>query len=166
MHMAEIVQATDEHFQDIVAIYNCAVKAGGQTGDLEPVDLQGRKSWFSWHDGSRYIIFVAIVKNRVAGYVALSPYRNGRKAFSTTAEISYYLHPDYQGAGIGSRLIDHAISKCHGLGIECLVAILLSCNEASIKILKKYGFSRWGRLPGVGIINATPVDHLYYGRHL
>ena len=46
------------------------------------------------------------------------------------------------------------------------MAILLDCNSASIALLKKYGFSEWGRLPEIACLSGCYFDHLYYGKAL
>lgn len=148
----------------MVAIYNHAILAGGQTGDLKPLSVADRQAWFGSHDGINHRIYVQLVESEVAGYAALSPYRQGRSLFLQTSELSYYVHPNYQGKGHGKALISHALDACHEMNTQCAVAILLSCNVRSIHILKKFDFSLWGTLPGVGKVNGQLVDHLYYGR--
>ena len=161
-----ICVATDEHLPEMVGIYNHAIVAGGQTGDLNPLAVEDRQQWFASHDGLHHRIYVKLAGKRVAGYVALSPYRVGRALFLQTAEISYYVHPDHQGKGYGTALISHALDACAEMRTQCVVAILLSCNSRSVNILKKFDFSLWGTLPGVGRLDGQMVDHLYYGLQL
>ena len=161
-----ITQATSAHYSDIVHIYNQAVIAGSQTADENPASLKEKLSWLKQHTGEHYIIYVASIDTQIIAYLALSPYRYGRSAFAKTAEISYYIDTNHQRKGIGRQLIQHAIKQCPKLKIESLIAVLLSCNSASISILKKFNFKKWGTMPNIAKIKTGRVDHLYYGKHL
>lgn len=161
-----ICRATLQHLPWMVEIYNCAIETGGQTGDTTPFDVTERLPWFHSHDASGYGIFVKCIADDVVGYVALSPYRGGRAVFKHTAEISYYLHPRFQNQGFGPLLLSHALTQCPGMKISCLLAILLSCNDRSIRLLNKFQFALWGILPKVGNIQGQWVDHLYYGKRI
>lgn len=164
--MKMITKASSTHYGDIVRIYNQAVIAGSQTADENTVSLKDKLPWLKQHTGDHYIIYVANIDAEIVGYLALSPYRHGRSAFSKTAEISYYIDNNHQGKGIGKQLIEHAINQCKELKIESLIAILLSCNSTSIAILEKYNFEKWGAMPNIAKLKNGSADHLYYGKHL
>jgi phosphinothricin acetyltransferase len=68
--------------------------------------------------------------------------------------------------GIGSRLMEHAISLAPQFNIKTLIAILLDPNTASIALLEKYGFELWGDMPGIAEINGGKYNHQYYGLHI
>jgi phosphinothricin acetyltransferase len=156
-------EAVFDDLQAIVEIYNQAVSEGGRTGDLFPLSISDREDWFMIHTPDHFPIFVAEVEKKVMGWVSLSPYRNGRQAFTHSAEISYYIDYNHHKMGIASKLIQHAVASCPKIGIEILFAILLECNSASKKLLQKHGFEQWGCLPNVAKINNQKVSHLYYG---
>ena len=150
----------------IVEIYNQAIQTKHSTGDLEPLQVEDRLTWFREHLPDQYPIFVAEVQGQVAGWCSLSAYRPGRAAFRFTAEISYYIAFANQRQGIGTALMEHALTACPALQIRHLFAIVLEGNEGSIRLLKKMGFEKWGTLPRVADFDGKEVDHLYYGRHL
>jgi len=85
----------------------------------------------------------------IIGYGSLSPYREGRKAMSKIAEVSFFLDERFQGKGYGSLLLAKIISDCDRVGINTLLAILLDVNKKSIGLLKKFGFKEWGHFPNV-----------------
>ena len=161
-----IKQATAENYNDIVRIYNQAVVTGVQTADEKIVSVKEKLSWLELHTGEHYIIYVESINSNIVGYLALSPYRHGRSAFLKTAEISFYVDSQYQRKGIGKKLIEHAISQCSDLNIDALIAILLSCNIASIAILKTFNFEKWGTMPKIAKLKSGDIDHLYYGINL
>jgi L-amino acid N-acyltransferase YncA len=150
----------------IVDIYNQAILTKQSTGDLQPVTVEDRLTWFHVHPPEKYPIFAAEIEGQVAGWCSLSAYRQGRGAFRHTAEISYYISFVYHRRGIGTALVEHALSACPGLQIRHVFAIVLENNQASLRLLEKMGFERWGYLPQVADFDGKEVGHLYYGRHV
>ncbi len=153
-----------EDHERILEIYNQAVVEGFRTADTEPVSLTKRKNWFSLHNNDHYPIFVAQEGEKIIGWCSLSPYRTGRKALSSLAEISYYIDLDHRGQKVASRLIEHALDKAKTLGLKNFIAILLDINRESIKILEKYHFKKWGHLPEIADCNDTICGQYIYGR--
>jgi L-amino acid N-acyltransferase YncA len=147
----------------IVDIYNQSIPSKRSTGDMKPVQVEDRKTWFLEHDPEHFPIFVAEVEGKAAGWCSLSPYRPGRSAFRFTAEISYYIDGTFQRQGMGTMLVTHALAECPRLGIKNVFAIVLERNEASVKLLEKMGFQKWGYLPRVADFDGEECGHLYYG---
>ncbi len=162
----DIRLAVEDDVQTITQIYNQAIALRSATADIEPVSPDSRRIWLAAHCAAKYPVFVADNHGVVLGYTSLSPYRPGRTALRHTAEISYYIHEDYRGLGIGSRLIAHAIEQCPRLGLKTLFAILLDINSESIRILEKFGFHQWGHMPNVADFDGSECGHLYYGRRV
>ena len=150
----------------IVDIYNQSIPSKQSTGDIQPLRVEDRITWFEEHRPDSHPIFVADVEGRVAGWCSLSAYRPGRAALRFTAEISYYIAPSYHRQGIGTALIEHTLKACPMLQIRHLFAIVLETNLASLKLLEKMGFERWGYLPRVADFDGKEVGHLYFGRHV
>ena len=151
---------------EIVGIYNEAVEQRFATADLRPVTVDQRLHWFRDHDPSAFPIYVFEADHSVRGWCALSSYRPGREALLGTAEISYYVRRDSRRQGIGSALVQHAVSEARHLGKRVLFGILLERNQASIRLMGHCGFELWGRLPDVAAFDGELVSHLYYGRTL
>ncbi len=147
----------------MVEIYNQAIAVGQKTADLTPVSVEERKTWFEAHPADKYPILVAEEDDTILGYLTLSAYRPGRMALRHTAEVSYYVHFDHHRKGVASKLLRHAIEICPTLHIKTLFAILIDSNEASIRLLEKFGFERWGHLPGVAEFDGVEFGHYYYG---
>ena len=158
--------AQTDDLPTIVDIYNQAIPSKKSTGDTQPVQVEDRVIWFQGHRPETHPIFVAEVEGQVAGWCSLSAYRPGRAALRFTAEISYYIAPAYHRQGVATALIEQALAACPALQIRHLFAIVLEGNEASLRLLEKMGFEKWGYLPRVADFDGREVGHLYYGRHI
>jgi L-amino acid N-acyltransferase YncA len=158
--------AIDPDLPAITEIYNQAIALQSATAHTSPVTIDSRRSWLAEHSADKYPVFVAANQDNLAGYCSISPYRPGRMALRHTAEISYYVHENVQGKGVGTRLIEYAIEQCPRLEVRTLFAILLEVNSDSAAILEKFGFEKWGHLPRVADFDGTEYGHLYYGRRI
>ena len=147
----------------IVSIYNQAIISKRATGDLKEFSINDRIDWFQKSSSDEYPIYVAELKNTIVGYATLSPYRPGRKAMESIAEISFYIDYDHHNLGIGSALIQHGIDDCPRIGKKSLLAILLDINISSIQLLKKFGFREWGYFPNIIHIENLTCGQLVYG---
>jgi L-amino acid N-acyltransferase len=150
----------------VADIYNQSIEAGRITADMTPVDVPNRLAWLKKHPRSKYPVFVAEIDGRIVGWLSLSAYRPGREALSQTAEISYYIDFSHHKCGVATALMEHALSLCPQLDIDHLLAIIIEGNNASIYLMKKYGFKEWGWLPGVNCFGNQRLAHLYYGKSL
>ncbi len=155
--------ATFEDLDAMVTIYNQAIAAGQKTADISSVTVEDRKKWFDEHTPDHYPIWIAEIDESIVGYLTISAYRPGRQALRHTAEVSYYIHSAFQRQGIASTLLQHAIEKCPSLEIKTLFAILIDTNTASIRLMEKFGFEKWGHMPRIAEFDEIEVGHLYYG---
>lgn len=147
----------------LVEIYNQAINSHRCTADMDTFSLEERASWFKEHQSLAYPLYVYELDEKIIGYFYFSAYRPGRRAMKSTAEISYYIHNAYKRQGIGTKMMDFAIEKSKELNFKSLIAILLEGNNASVKLLEKFGFQRWGYLPDIADFNGEVCSHLYYG---
>jgi L-amino acid N-acyltransferase YncA len=159
-------KACKEDLPALTEIYNQSVLQRFQTADMTPKTVEDRKEWFEIHQDESYPLWVVEEESRVVGYLTLSPYRPGREALRFTAEISYYIHSDYQGRGIGSRLMTHGLDSAVSLGHKSLFAIIIDNNEGSSALLEKFGFEQWGHLPKIADYDGVEVGQIYYGRRI
>lgn len=147
----------------INSIYNQAVHQGFCTAHLSPVSFEYSEAWFSVHEPDRFPVFVSVADEKVTGWISLGAYRRDRQALLHVAEVSYYVDLNQIGKGIGTALMKHALLVSRTYNFTVLIAILLSRNPASIALLEKFGFARWGAMPGIAKIDDQWADHLYYG---
>ena len=160
-----IRKAIQNDIAAINEIYNHAVAAKFQTASMVEQSLAETKKWFQEHQRERYNIYVYVIDNKVVGWCSFSPYYD-REATSHTAEISYYLHKNFQNMGIGTKLMEFIFEKAHEFNFTALFATLISANNASIALLEKFNFKRWGALKNTAKIDNNFYDILYYGINL
>ncbi|MCJ7688249.1 MAG: N-acetyltransferase family protein [Clostridiaceae bacterium] len=150
-------------FEALVEIYNQAIVTHSCTADMDIFSVEERICWFVEHESLEYPIYIYEVDNKPVGYLYFSGYRPGRRAMKYTAEISYYIHNDYQRQGIGTKFMEFAIEESKELNFRNLIAILLEWNIPSIRLLEKFEFKEWGCLPGIADFDGEICSHLYYG---
>lgn len=155
--------ARNNDLQYIVAIYNQSVAGDFMTADTRPWQVADRQEWLDKHTPHEHPIYVAEIDNKVVGWLSISAYRPGRYALRYVKEVSYYMDHNYTGRGIGSALLAHAIHEAPRLNIKHCLAIVLDKNMASIALLKKFGFTLWGHLPGIADFDGSVCGHVYYG---
>jgi L-amino acid N-acyltransferase YncA len=160
-----IREAKESDLSSIVEIYNAAVPTRRATADLDPISVESRREWFRKHDPEQYPIWVVTVEGRVVGWLALQMFY-GRVAYRKTAEVSLYIAPDYQGCGLGKLLVEYALDRCGKLDISTLICIIFAHNEPSIRLFEKFGFQRWGYLPGIAELEDFQADVTILGKKL
>ncbi|PLY11711.1 MAG: N-acetyltransferase [Desulfuromonas sp.] len=150
----------------LLEIYNRVIEEGGFTADLEPYTLAQRQVWFDEHRHAPFQIYVVEVDTEVLGYFYLSPWRGGRKALRSVAEVSYYLAAEARGKGLGRYMLQQAEVIALASGIRSLLAILLECNLASRTLLEKGDFTLAGILPDVADLGERNCGQLIMFKQL
>jgi phosphinothricin acetyltransferase len=162
----EIRFAERSDLDSIDIIYNQAIALKMATADRVPYSKEERLNWFEAHIPDRFPAYVAVEGDEVIGYMTLTSYRPRREALRYAVEISYFVEENSRGRGIGSSLLEYGLSVALELKYKFVVAILMGNNTVSINLLKKFGFSEWGRLPSIAEYDGSWYDHLIYGRKL
>ncbi|AJY75221.1 GNAT family N-acetyltransferase [Paenibacillus beijingensis] len=158
-----IVDASLEDLDAIVAIYNETVPGRMVTADLEPVTVADRLPWFHEHSPDFRPLWVMKEDYRVIAWLSFQSFY-GRPAYNGTAELSIYIAEEYRSQGIGRTLLEQALAESPRLGLHSLVGFVFGHNEPSLRLFDKYGFERWGRLPGVAILDGVHRDLVILGR--
>lgn len=148
--------ATEEDLPAIVAIYNAAVPSRRATADLEPVEVESKRTWFNSHSPERYPLLVHEIDGKVVAWISLQSF-HGRPVYRYTAEISLYIAPEHQGKGLGRLLMEAILKEAERTGLKNLTAYIFSHNERSLNLFRSVGFEEWGFLP-----NVTEMDGKEY----
>jgi L-amino acid N-acyltransferase YncA len=150
----------------IVAIYNASIPGRLATADTEPISLESRRSWLLERDFGRLPVWVLEDGGgRVVGWLSFGKFY-GRPAYAATAEVSIYVDPSAQRAGVATLLMEHALVRAEALGLRTFLAFVFAHNQPSVALCKKFGFDTWGHLPRVAVLDGIERDVLILGRHL
>jgi phosphinothricin acetyltransferase len=146
----QIRASKDSDIAAITEIYSHHVRHGTGSFEIDPpaADEMARRRLDVVSRGLPYL--VAEKDNAVVGYAYVTLYRP-RLAYRFTLEDSVYVHPGYQGQGIGGALLAPLIGACREWGCRQLIAIIGdSENTGSVRLHEKFGFQHAGVLRGVG----------------
>src|SRR5581483_6795736 len=126
----------------ILEIYNDAVLHTTASADYAPRSLESRYEWFDEHEREGYPIFVAVnAAGEVVGWSSLSRYKE-RFGYRFSTENSIYIHPDWQGRGVGKLLMPPLIDAARDMGMHAILAGISGDNEASLKLHAAFGFEK------------------------
>lgn len=148
----------------ITQIYNEYILEKTATADMQPVSTKERESWFNAHGGSRPI-FVYKENGEILGWCSLSDF-NPKIAYDISVEISIYVAKKALGMGVGKQLLSHAIDESRRLNLKNIIALIFSKNKASLGLFLKFGFEKWGELPGVCLMDNEYKDVIILGLKL
>jgi ribosomal protein S18 acetylase RimI-like enzyme len=81
-------------------------------------------------------VHVAILDDEIVGTVGVNP---------TGVIWMLYVHPSYQGCGIGSALYDHAIGALRQAGSRKAVLEVIASNENAVAFYRSRGWVAEGR---------------------
>jgi phosphinothricin acetyltransferase len=115
-------------------------------------------TWEQWDAAHRADCrIVAVAKNRVVGWAALSPVSD-RCAYTGVAEVSVYVAAAARGRGWGKALLDRIIEESERAGIWTLQSGTFPENLASLALQESCGFRRVGVRHRLGRLNGVWRD--------
>ncbi|MGD9808464.1 MAG: N-acetyltransferase family protein [Deferribacterales bacterium] len=155
--MREIRQGDAEEFMEIVNYY---IRNTFNAYPEHEMELK----WFDvlYDDFKDYpnICVYDEDKGRLAGYMYMRAYRKF-SCFDRTAEITYFISPEYTGQGYGSKMLTHAIAEAKKKGIKVILAHISSLNEGSLRFHEKHGFEKCGHFKNAVEKNGTVFDTVW-----
>jgi phosphinothricin acetyltransferase len=141
-------------------IYNYYVENSTCTFDLEPELLGDRIAWLDAHR-EKHPAIVCCSEDRVVGWGALSPWHS-RPAYQDTAEVSFYVHHEFQGQGIGRLLLAELVQRARLIGHHVLIGCVCTEQAASIKLQESFGLKKVAHFNEVGSKFSRRLDVSYY----
>lgn len=134
-----IKEMQPHHWSAVRQIYEEGIAGGHATFETKAPDYE---QWDAAHLPDCRLI--AVSGGQVVGWAALSPVSR-RAVYRGVAEVSVYVAGDWQGRGIGKRLLQSLIQASEDAGIWTLQAGLFPENEASLGLHLACGFRLIGR---------------------
>lgn len=96
-------------------------------------------------------VLVAEAEGVTIGYAYLHRWK-AFAAYSSTAEVTVYLHPGFTGQGIGRRLLMKLLDMERKAGrYHSVIACITAENERSVELFAQLGFRQVSRFESVGL---------------
>ncbi|MGN0909234.1 MAG: GNAT family N-acetyltransferase [Succinivibrio sp.] len=141
--------AREEDAPDLAAIYNSEILHGTATFDCEEKSLGDRLEWLRSHNVGNHPLVVCEEGGRAMGYASLSPYGT-KDAFTTTVELSVYVHPSFRRRGAAAAMVNELLSRVRGDGrTHLVISVITTGNEASVSLHARLGFTYRGTIPEI-----------------
>ncbi len=102
---------------------------------------------------------------KVVGFGMLRAH-NPMPAFARTAEVTYFIHPDYTGKGFGKMLLDFLERGASEKNITNILANISSLNPGSVRFHQMNGFVECGRFKNIGMKNGQEFDTVWMQKKL
>lgn len=141
--------ATADDAAAIMEIYNHEVLTSTATFDLVPRTLEEQRHWITDRSGAHAVVVAVDDDGTVAGFGALSAYRE-RAGYATTVEDSVYLAESFRGRGAGRLLLEELVGFARSHGFHAMMAKIVGDHEASIALHRNAGFEIVGHEREVG----------------
>ena len=130
----------------IAEIYNQGIRGRGATFETEERSVEERERWLAGH-GPEHPCLVATVAEgdgeRVVGWASTSSYRS-RECYRGIAELSVYVHEDWQGRKVGKVLLEALIPAAERAGLWKLLSRIFPENAGSRALCASVGFREVG----------------------
>lgn len=144
-----IREATNDDIPFIMEIMNDAILNTTSIYDYKIRSLEYVETWFSKKKADNMPVLIVEINTRQVAYGSYGIFRSW-DAYQYSIEHSIYVHNNFQGQGIGKKLLSALISNALDSGYHTMVAGIDSSNEKSYELHKKMGFVETGRLKEVG----------------
>lgn len=150
----------------IVAIYNATIPSRMVTADLEPVTVEARRPWFESHQAPTRPLWVLTNKaETVCAWLSFDTFY-ARAAYDGAAMIAIYVAATHRRHGLGRHLLLEAVARGPAFGLHTLLGYIFGHNEPSLRLFESHGFTRWGQLPRVALLDGVPRDLVILGRRI
>ncbi len=153
--MVQLVPLQAEHRRGFIEVYNYYVLNSPAAFPEQPVPYDFFDKFLTI--AQTYPACIMIDDTKVVGFALLHAY-HWSSTFNRTAEITYFIHPDYTHQGLGKQALDWLLEHAKPLGIDRILACISSLNDASLAFHRKYGFIECGQFPQVGCKNGQEFD--------
>ncbi len=110
-----------------------------------------------------YPFLVAEVDAELVGFAYLAPFLPV-PTLRRSATLTYFLHPEHTGRGLGGQFLERLLEAGRHLGIVNFLAHISSANEGSIRFHLAHGFAECGRFREVGEKHGRLFDMIWMQR--
>jgi phosphinothricin acetyltransferase len=143
---------------EVAQIFAEGIATGNATFETE---VPSWDAWDSAHLPEHR--FVAMRDGSVVAWIALAPV-SSRCCYAGVAEVSAYVGEQARGQGVGSELLTGLIESSERGGIWTLETGVFPENEASLALLKRFGFRVVGVRERIGEMHGVWRDVVFLER--
>ena len=109
-------------------------------------------------------VYLALDGERIVGRLSLA--RDPHPASPHVADLGLMVAATHRRRGIGTALLEAAVSWAKGSGVSKLELHVFPWNEPAIELYERFGFEREGLRRGHYLRNGEAVDALLMAYHL
>lgn len=152
-----IRKAEEKDVKKLVEIYNHEVRTTESNYETTLQTVEARTEWLKRLQSLNYPVLVAVEKDEVVGFAALTPF-HPLSGYKHTATGSIYLDEKHQGIGIGKKIAEALLAAAYEIKIHTIIAGINSENKRSIALMKSMGFVEAGYFREIGTKNGKWLD--------
>ncbi|ASW43288.1 GNAT family N-acetyltransferase [Clostridium isatidis] len=160
--MIRLVKLTDA--KDIVDIYNYYILNTNITFEEEELTIKEMEKRIR-EKTKKYPWLVYEEDKKVLGYAYLSQWKE-RSSYRYSCEASIYLHKDYKGKGLGTKLYEELLKLAKEINMHIIISGITIPNEASIKLHERLGFEKVAEFKEVGFKNNSWLNVGYWQKKI
>ncbi|MFM7709636.1 MAG: N-acetyltransferase family protein [Ferruginibacter sp.] len=155
---------TIDDLRFVTEVYNATIPSRLVTADTTPLTSDDIAAWWKATRTDRPFWIIEHQEERI-GWVRFRDFY-GRPGYRHTAEIAIYIHPAHQGKGWGAKALQQAIDSAPALQIHTLLGFIFAQNEPSLSLFRSFGFTCWGHLPNIALLDNRPCSLEIWGKSL
>ncbi|OTG58967.1 GNAT family N-acetyltransferase [Acinetobacter sp. ANC 3903] len=148
------VQIRPAELQDLTAIlniFNQEILNGTANWRNQALSLEEYTQWYHQLLRDQFPLLVAVesTTQQILGFADYGSFRS-LIGYKNTVEHSVFIHPDFQGLGLGKALMLKLIEHARQQHLHIMIAAIDAENSGSILLHEKLGFKQTGYMPEVG----------------
>lgn len=149
----------------ILAIVNHNILHSTSLYDYAPRTLEKQIALLAEKNTKNFPVFVAETAGEIAGFGTYGEFRF-REAYQFTVEHSVYVSHEFNGKGIGGKLLSALIETAQKNNLHTMIGVIDAENVASIRFHEKYGFKTVGIIKESGFKFNRWLDSVFMQRFL
>ena len=149
----------------ILEIVNYNILHSTSLYDYTPRTLEKQESILTEKIAKNFPVLVAEIDGEIAGFGMYGEFRF-REAYRFTVEHSVYVSEQFNGKGIGGKLLAALIETAQKNNLHTMIGVIDAENVESIRFHEKYGFKTVGIIKESGFKFDRWLDSVFMQRFL
>lgn len=138
----QIVPISEEHIDGFHRCLDSVARERRYIGLLKAPPMESIREFVRSNIRDKIPQYVAVEQDRVIGWCDISPSKG--EGFTHCGRLGMGVQHGYRGKGIGTRLMEKAISAARDSGIERVELEVYASNIPAIRLYEKRGFVHEG----------------------